>query len=420
MLKHYPGLYSLKTFLALVLVFVLLWEISFHVRPAQAGYGPFMEIPQSDIVPVMDGVCGPSEYGDAIQVSVTLDPTHTFPVYMKHTANDAYFCFGDAAGLPLPAGGESQVAIYIDGDNDGYGNESDDFGIWMPYLDGGSPWAASWGGASYNGADPGGWQAVKHQILGGSPLWQVEFRISRQTIGGWKHTVGMALFYHWWLGNWDSYSWPENGIWASPQWWGNAHFITGSVDIGLRDTIPVMDGQCSSEYSDAAAVQLNDPSGMVSAYLKHSATDLYVCLHQLTTPLPGQRDAPNAALYIDRTGVGGGAPGANDLAFSISYSGIVRANSGDGTGFLGPDPGGYSIARYQYSGGWDAEFRISSATIGNWWARAIGLVVAEQGVNSPSDYYGWPKGHSRLIPNSWGNANLLVLGSNIRMPLIFR
>ena len=420
MLKHYPGLCSLRTCLTLLLVFGLLLGFAFNVQPAQAGDGPILDIPQSDIVPVMDGECSPSEYSDSIQVSVTLDPTHTFPVYMKHTANDAYFCFGDAAGLPLPAGGESQVAIYIDGDNDGYGNESDDFGIWMPYSEAGTPWAASWGNNGYNGADPGGWQAVKHQVLGGSPLWQVEFRISRQTVGGWEHTVGMALFYHWWLGNWDSYSWPANGIWASPQWWGNAHFITGSVDIGLSATIPTLDGQCGLEYSDAAAIQLNDPSGMVTAYLEHSATDLYVCIHQLTIPLPGLRDEPNAALYIDRTKTGGGAPGVNDLAFSISFSGIVRANSGDGSGFQGPDPGGYSIARFQYSDGWDAEFRISGATIGNWWARTIGLAVAEQSINSAIDHYGWPKGHFSLVPNSWGDANLKALDSHILMPLIFR
>ena len=111
----------------------------------------------------------------------------TFPVYLKHTLNDAYFCFGDSSGLPIPNGSPSSIAVYIDRSNDGSlnGNNADDFGIWMPYAPAASPFANYWGTGGYNGSDPGGWAAVKHQITAGTPLWQVEIRISRQTMGGW-------------------------------------------------------------------------------------------------------------------------------------------------------------------------------------------------------------------------------------------
>jgi len=332
---------------------------------------------------------------------------------MKHTVNDAYFCFGDAAGLPLPSGGASQVAVYIDRNDNGDVNDATDFGIWMPYS--GAPWAAYWGSGSYNGADPGGWQAVKHQTP-----WQVEFRVSRQTIGGWKHTVGLALFYHWWAYQSDDYSWPANGIWASPQWWGNGRFTTGDVDIGLSPTIPIMDGLCGPEYDDASFIIFTGPNGPITAYLEHSLTDLHVCLKNLAIPSPDLQDEPNAALYIDRTGKGGGALGENDLRFTISYSGTVQANSGDGIGFNGPDPGGYVVTSFHDIDCWSAEFQISGDTIGNWWSRSIGLAVAEQNVLISEDFYAWPAGFYYTIPYSWGKAFLTQLGSQNYLPLLIR
>jgi hypothetical protein len=340
---------------------------------------------------------------------------------MKRSAYDAYFCFGDASGLPLPNGGEPEVAIYIDRDDDGYGNDGDDFGIYMPYAPTGSPRAAYWGGFTYNGADPGGWEAVKYQT---PSIWQVEFRVSRQTIGGWKHTAGLALFYHWWRAESDDFSWPANRIWGSPQWWGNARFTTDSVDIGDSPTIPTMDGLCGSEYSDASTVDFTIPVDStvitVTTYLEHSPADLYVCLSNLVIPSLGLQDERNAALNLDRTGTGGGAPGADDLLFTISFSGMVQANSGDGSGFSGPDPGGHTIVRAPHDGVWDAEFQISGSTIERWWSRTIGLTVAEQDVNLAGDTYGWPAGSDANIPYSWGRGRLLQLGSQNYLSFIVR
>jgi hypothetical protein len=224
MSKRITDLFSIAACFMLAFLLMLLWSSLVKAQPAQAGSGTAIVIPASTIIPVMDGVCSPTEYSDAVQVTVTVGTTETFPVYMKHTATDVYFCFGSASGLPLPNGGDSSVAIYIDPDNDGVDNPRDDFGVWMPYNPLAAPFAHEWGTTGYDGADPGGWQAVKHQIVSGTPLWQVEFRISLQTIQGF-HPIGLALFYHWWRFVSDDYSWPAPGIWGAPQLFGNATIL---------------------------------------------------------------------------------------------------------------------------------------------------------------------------------------------------
>jgi hypothetical protein len=223
MLKHLKVFYSITICFGFAFLLWLFWGSLSKAQPVQAGSGTAVTIPLSANVPVMDGVCSPSEYSDAAQITVTVGLTNTFPVYMKRTATDVYFCFGNASGLPLPNGGASSVAVYIDPDNDGADNPRDDIGIWMPYDSLTAPFAHSWGTGNYNGVDPGGWEAVKHQILSGSPMWEVEFRISTQTLGGFQ-PVGLALFYHWWRATSDDFSWPANGIWANPQAFGSARF----------------------------------------------------------------------------------------------------------------------------------------------------------------------------------------------------
>lgn len=414
---------SKSIYLVSIFLWVILWVSPFQLNSVQAGSGITVDIPASNLIPVMDGVCNPVEYGDATQVSITVGTSNTFPVYLKHTSTNAYFCFGDASGLPLPNGAASSVTVYIDRNDDGItnSNNADDFGVWMPYASADPPFAASWGTGAYNGADPGGWQAVKHQVLGGTPLWQVEFRISSQTLGGWNRQVGFALFYHWWQTTSDDYSWPANGIWAAPQLWGNGRFTTGSVIIGTGAVVPTLDGLCSApEYADASIVSFDTLSGTVTAYLTHSLTDLYVCLTDLAVPVAGLQNEPNAALYLARAGTGGSTPSASDISLTISYSGTVHGGTGDGVGFSGPDPGGYAAAAFHTMSGWDAEFQISSGTIGNWFPRRIGLSVAEQSINVLGDGFGWPIGYSNIVPNTWGTAQLVGIGNSVYLPLVTR
>lgn len=419
--------YRSKSFLTCLVRSLLLVSIcilTLSPRQVQAGNGPIVKIPLSVGEPTIDGVCSPSEYGDAAKAYITLGGVHNFPVFMKHTAEYAYFCFGDESEGLLPQGNAPQVAVYIDRENDGYGNESeDDFGVFMNVE--GESWARYWGTSTYNGEfiQSSEYQAAI-QRYGAYPddyEWQVEFRLSRALLGGWKRTVGLALFYHhwWWVG--DDYSWPTDGIWASPQWWANGYFTTGSVMINSSDTPPVMDGQCGVDYADATVVPFSAGANPVTAYMEHSEENLYVCLQGLSDPADPQGN-PKALLHLDRSGVSGGEPGINDFQFSISYDGNATANAGDGSGFTAPIPvGEYDIVLHKDgSAWWSAEFRVSASLIGRWYSRFIGIAVSEQDVMVSGDFFGWPEGYSPDIPNTWGAGYLLDLGTKSYLPVISR
>src|SRR5574341_1111754 len=135
MLRYHSAWHTFATRFITVTVLMLILGLSFKADQVQAGSGPTLVIPASNNSPTMDGVCDPIEYSGAAQVSITVGTNQTFPIYMKRTSSDAYFCFGDASGLPLPTGGEPQVAVYIDRD-DGGSNDGGDFGVWMPYAPG--------------------------------------------------------------------------------------------------------------------------------------------------------------------------------------------------------------------------------------------------------------------------------------------
>lgn len=399
-------------------------EIQSAPTTVQAGTGTTIDIPQSSVVPVMDGICDPLEYKDATKIFVTVSTDLTFPVFIKHSATDAYFCFGDSSGLPLPNGGLSHVVVYVDPLHDGdiYGSNADDFRVHMPYDSQGLPWAATWGSGLFNGPNPGGWQAVKYQNPEPSPFWQVEFKISRENMGGWKHPVGLAFFYHWWRYEGDDYSWPLSGIWANARHYGNGNLNTGTVNIGNTATVNTIDGLCDNEYDDASTNTFSISGQAVTSYYEHSGTDLYVCLKNLPIPDPTLQNQPNAAVYLTRSGRGGGSPSTNDLSLTIAYDGTIRVGSGDGVDFTGSIPGGYEIARSTNLDGWDAEFQLNGAVIGNWWSRAIGLSVAGQNIDSPDDFWGWPTGSKALVPNSWGEGNLIDLSDppHIFLPIIIR
>lgn len=423
---------SFRTLTALA---VILLAAQFPKTPmaptvVQAGSGPTIDIPQSNVVPSMDGICDPLEYADATKVFITVGLNPPFPVAIKHSATDAYFCFGDpSSGLPLPVNGfpegQPHVVIYVDPQHDGdiFSSNADDFRVHMHYSADGAG-AATWGTGNFNGSDPGGWQAVKHQIAGTSPFWSVEFKISREQMGGWKHPVGLTFFYHWWRWIGDDYSWPApaSAVWAHAEKYGNGNLNTGTVNLGNTAAANTMDGLCGSEYADASTNTFSISNQVVTSYYEHSGTDLYVCLKNLPIPDLALQNQPNASVYLTRLGSGGGSPTPNDIAFRISYDGTIQVGSGDGVTYTGPVLNGYEIARATYSGGWDAEFRINSAVIGNWWSRTIGLSVAAQNMALQGDFFSWPTGSSAFVPNSWGAGNLIGLSDppHIYLPVIQR
>ena len=382
-----------------------------------AGTGPIVTAPPSNTEPTFDGVCdNSSEYQDATVTQITVTPAgKTVSVYLKHTANFFYACFA----LP-PLTASSFVALYIDRDNDAGGGDSDDFAI--AARPNNTSNANYWDSASgnYNGADPGGWSAKS--VVDAEFGWiGSEIRVSRQTMGGWRRTAGMALFYHWYSGVGDDYAWPANNIWANPQLWGNAKLLTGEVDIGQSTTVPVVDGVCAAEgeYADANSVAFPTPAGTTRAYLEHSTSDLYICLANLAIPSVGTNTGPNAAVYINRAGNGGNSTSVDDLAFWISYAGTAGSGRGSGAAYSGPAPGGFTATRSVNGAvNWSAEFRISSATLGGGWGRDINLAVVEQWVAYGGNDFGWPTAYFWSLPGTWGLAHLTTTPSTAALDIV--
>lgn len=182
-----------------------------------------------------------------------------------------------------------------------------------------------------------------------------------------------------------------------------------AIELGASTTTPTVDGMYESfplEYGDAAVGSFSSAGYPVQVYLKHTDTDLYVCLRGLVVPAPTVQDGPNAVVYIDRINGGGQSAHPDTLAFSISYSGHVRASRGSGSGYAGPDipTSQYEIARHIYTEPteWAAEFRISRAALGGGaWDRDIRIACAQQEVSAMGDDYGWPSGYAWTVPQSW-------------------
>jgi hypothetical protein len=389
------------------------------VQPAYAGTGPLITVPPSAVAPALDGGCDAGEYTDANQVQITVRNVETFTIYLKHTADDLYICFSSP-----PAGLSDYVSVYIDRDDNGGNGDDDDFLISVPYD--GIPSAGSWDSASftYSGADPGGWSALQQHYGAEIRDWDAEFRIARRTLGGWSRTVGLALSYTNVIAGANiefPYGWPTTYVYGNPELWGNARLLADpsrEIEIGHSSTAPTANGNCglSTEYADATDVSFSTGSSRtIDVYLKHTTADLFVCMQFLEVPSPATRDLGNAAIFINRNGAGGDAPGPDDLAFTISYSGIVSAHRGSGFGYNGPDPGGYTISRFILYDlnlnaiAWSAEFRISGATLGGGWGRDISIAFGQQAAGFVGDDSGWPADYGVDTPSTWGVGRLTAV-----------
>jgi hypothetical protein len=392
-------------------------------RAALAKNTPTINVPPSNKTSPADGAC--DWWQDAVMVEITVSPAptfSTFQVYLMHNADAFYVCFSN---MPMPQTGNTGfVAVYVDPDNDGQGNDANDFVVLV--HPNGNPSAYRWNPATgqYDGADPGGWSAGSALCAELCEWGGAEFRINRQTVGSWRHTIGLSLFYHWYRFTGDDFAWPANNVWANPELWGNATLTIPTLNIPQSGTVPTVDGLCGlgvgSEYQDANVYSIPGGAngGFVDLFIKHTATNFYACMDNLAIPAPALQDGPNAALYVNRAGQGGEFPASDDMAFSISYTGVVEAHRGSGAGFTGPDPGGYSVARQLLSGKWNAEFRVSSLTLGGGWARPIDISLVQQWIQQQGDHTGWPTGYSSLVPITWASAYLdtvpAVVGTDVR------
>lgn len=191
-----------------------------------------------------------------------------------------------------------------------------------------------------------------------------------------------------------------------------------TVIIGASATPPILDGKCSTfanEYLDAAVRSFRTPY-IATVYVKHTDTDLWVCMSGMAYPAPQTQTGPNAAVYIHRLDASPTAPDSDTFSASISFSGQGGAQRGSRTGYMDYTLGGWDAARYVYSGDvptWDAEFRLSRTFLGDGvWNRDIRIGFAQQWINYAGDDYSWPSGSppsdqfSYLSPSTWAVGRL--------------
>jgi hypothetical protein len=81
------------------------------------------------------------------------------------------------------------------------------------------------GNQDYVGLDVPDWDAsVAHCLdqfppCGGASNWSVEFRIARNTVGGWQRSIGLALAQYDVATLGDVYAWPQTTVGSDPETW---------------------------------------------------------------------------------------------------------------------------------------------------------------------------------------------------------
>jgi hypothetical protein len=405
---------------------------------AFAGGGQSVTIPWSDVEPSMgpnrSDDCESAAFAPAAKIPITVSVG--VPTPQTLTISTKVLVAGDGLWLCFPFPNQSfpksgcgnpamcyefngDLVLYVDRDNDGGAPEADDFKISIPIGSYHSGVAHTWdpGSRLFTGPDPGGWSENTSFCLDVCAT-EVEHivRIDRTTLPGWRRTIGLVLEYHESGGR--SFLWPASAATSDPQSWGSAVLGTPELTVPASTTAPTVDGDCDEratnwQYGDATTTLFPPgPSARTTAYLKHTDTDLYICIAFLKVPVPGADTT--ASVFLNRLGQPGVAPSADDIAFNVSYSGAVSVHQGSGSGYGGPDPLGYTIVRRQWTDGttgiqqWDAEFRISRATLGGGWDRDIAIALAQQAAATPGDVLGWPSSQQPQNPSTWGVAHLIV------------
>ena len=387
--------------LLVLILFVVALAAGYLSQPGFAGTGGSVVILPSNTFITLDGNCTTGEYSDANIVSFLTDVGTTF-VYLKHTWAHTYICF-----TSLPENGFA--AVVVDRDNDGSSLDNSDM-IFRVFHNGSST-ANFFNQATltFSGAPPGGFSGARTLTEFG---FSAEFMLSREVLGKWQRNIGLYLAYFETTLDFSTHQgWPDNGQISNTQNWGDAYLSTGEVDV-LQSTIsPTMDGRCdNSEYSDASVQVFPAASGSISAFLKHTTTDLFICLKNMNTPGATFRDEENAVIYLNRAGVlGPEFPGMDDFRFTISYNNAVAARRGDGSWFTSETPTNFQFLRYLNGANyWDAELRIGQSFLRGGWDREILLAVSQENVTYLNERYAWPLGMLPDLPNSYAVAHLFT------------
>ena len=173
-----------------------------------------------------------------------------------------------------------------------------------------------------------------------------------------------------------------------------------------RFDVPKVNGQCDDPvYAESGLVELRDRSGSFGApaWVLHSTLDLYLCF----TNLPAAtREGPVArvSVLIDGDNRGGIVAQPGDYRFSVSPTGKLLVERGDGFGGFAPlvvPTGDFeAVVRSLGAEGWSAEVRISLEWLGGY-ARTDGLSLLVEAPNG-TPLLQWPPGAKAEAPASWG------------------
>lgn len=105
---------------------------------------------------------------------------------------------------------------------------------------------------------------VTGQVSATPTTWMAELRIDASTIGGWGHTVGLAVEQAWVGAVGDDYFWPHSAKWNNPSTWATT--VLGEVPqissispdaapVGSSATTLTVDG---SGFAAGATILWND------------------------------------------------------------------------------------------------------------------------------------------------------------------
>ncbi len=177
------------------------------------------------------------------------------------------------------------------------------------------------------------------------------------------------------------------------------------ISIPYGRNLVTVDGFCNPdlEYSDAISFTYNDYGGTGIAYLKHNATDVYVCVVGTVGSYPDRF----FRVYLDRDNAREPWAEADDLGLQVDVQTGTRSVV-QGTGSSGYTPAiatGWTAATL--TDNFDAaEYRISIRLTNGWCGNDFGLAVYHHWATAVGDDYGWPSSQWYDQPQTWAEVNL--------------
>lgn len=185
---------------------------------------------------------------------------------------------------------------------------------------------------------------------------------------------------------------------------------------------PTLDGQCDSDYrrgynSRRLLYQPGYDFGAPTFSLFTTATELWVCVTDLSRRPTGSTTQPYVSLVFDPDHNASAAPDSDDLAFAIGEDRNLTEYHGNGVGFV-PQPflsGWDAVTDTGTEIQWTAEYRIALSKLGSPApGSVVGFQVRHNALFSTNDYFPWPSDSTRNAPPTWGD--LFLLGATIGSP----